>query len=324
MNFVITKKSGFKKQCLAKTTTRRKTHASHVSIKKAAGGAIPNDLLPSLQITFRNVCDLKTPNRRVRKSEPAQVARVVSQIKAFTFVSPITVRGDVVIDGHTRLKAAQELGMDQVPCIDISHLSKAQARMLAIGLNRVGETGTWDVPELRLELGELELEGLDLTLSGFSSQELDIVLLDETDDSAVGEEEIIPEPAAHPVSELGDLWLLGKHRLLCADALDKGSYEKLLEGAKATAVLTDPPYNVKIDGNVSGLGKKKHGDFAMASGEMSRGEFQDFLRTVHKHCADQLIDGGVVYSFMDWRSIGHVDGSRPRGRARADQHARLV
>lgn len=155
----------------------------------------------------------------------------------------------------------------------------------------------------RLELCELEIEGLDLTLSGFSSQELDIVLLDETDESAAGEEESIPEPPADPVSQLGDLWLLGKHRLLCDDSLEKSSYEKLLEGAQATAVLTDPPYNVKIEGNVSGLGKKKHGEFTMASGEMSRGEFHEFLCTVHKHCSDHLIDGGVIYSFMDWRSI---------------------
>lgn len=303
MNFVITKKRGFKKQCLDKTTTRRKNNASLVSIKKAAGGGLPNDLLPSLEITLRNVGELTAPKRRVRKTEPEQVARVVSQIKTFTFVSPVTVRGDVVIDGYIRLKAAQELGMAQVPCIDISHLSEAKARMLAIGLNRVSETGTWDVPELRLELHELEIEGLDLTLSGFSNEELDIVLLDETDESAAGEDESLAEPPADPVSKLGDLWLLGKHRLLCGDALVKGSYEILLEGAKATAVLTDPPYNVKIEGNVSGLGKKKHGEFTMASGEMSRSEFHEFLRAAHKHCADHLIDGGVIYSFMDWRSI---------------------
>lgn len=300
MSFVVTKQSGFRKQCLEKTAERRKHNASLVSIKKAAGGGLPNDLLPSLEITLRKVCELTARKRRVRKTEPEQVARVVSQIKAFTFISPITIRGDVVVDGYIRLRAAQELGMSHVPCIDISHLSEAKARMLAIGLNRVSETGTWDVPELILELCELEIEGLDLTLSGFSSKELDIVLLDE---GVEGEEESIAEPPADPVSQLGDLWLLGKHRLLCGDALEKSSYEKLLEGAQATAVLTDPPYNVKIEGNVSGLGKKKHGEFKMASGEMTSGAFHDFLRTAHKHCADHLIDGGVIYSFMDWRSI---------------------
>ena len=303
MNFVITKKSGFNKQCLDKTGTRRKQNASLVGIKSAADGGIPNDLAPSLEIVWRNVSELTAPKRRVRKTEPEQVKRVVSQIKAFTFVSPITIRGNVVIDGFIRLLAARELGMAQVPCIDISHLPEAKARLLAIGLNRVAETGTWDMPELRLELGELEIGGLDLSFSGFSSKELDIILLDETVAGVGHEEDSIAEPPAEPVSRLGDLWLLDRHRLLCGDALDKLSYEKLLEGAQATGVLTDPPYNVKIEGNVSGLGKKKHGEFKMASGEMSRAEFHAFLRDVHKHCADHLIDGGVAYSFIDWRSI---------------------
>lgn len=303
MSLNITKKIEFKNQCLLKTTKRRKKNAALVSVKKAAGGGLPNDLLPSLKIVVRDVNELTTPKRRVRKTEPEQVAQVVTQIKAFTFVSPITIRGDTVVDGLIRLLAAKELGMGQVPCIDISHVSEEKARMLAIALNRVAETGTWDVSELQLELCELEGEGLDLALSGFSSKELDIILLDENLDCMDAEEENIPMTSSEPVSRLGDMWLLEKHRLLCGDALDKSSYEKLLEGTKATGVLTDPPYNVKIEGNVSGLGKKKHGEFKMASGEMSRAEFRAFLRTAHQHCADHLIDGGIAYSFMDWRSI---------------------
>ena len=303
MSFVINKKTGFNKQCLDKTGTLRKKNASLVSVKNAAAGPLPNDLLPSLYIVLRNVGELTAPKRRVRKTEPEQVAQVVAQIKAFTFVSPITVRGNVVVDGIIRLKAAQALGMSQVPCIDVSHLSEARARMLAIGLNRVGETGTWDVPELKLELWELELEGLELSLSGFNSKELDIILLDDISGDLAGADENIPEAPSNPVSQLGDLWMLGKHRLLCDDSTKPGSYERLLEGMLATAILTDPPYNVKIGGNVSGLGKKKHGEFVMASGDMETPQFHAFLRTVHKHCADHLIEGGVAYSFMDWRSI---------------------
>ena len=267
MSFVINKKTGFNKQCLDKTGTLRKKNASLVSVKNAAAGPLPNDLLPSLYIVLRNVGELTAPKRRVRKTEPEQVAQVVAQIKAFTFVSPITVRGNVVVDGIIRLKAAQALGMSQVPCIDVSHLSEARARMLAIGLNRVGETGTWDVPELKLELWELELEGLELSLSGFNSKELDIILLDDISGDLAGADENIPEVPSSPVSQLGDLWMLGKHRLLCDDSTKPGSYERLLEGMLATAILTDPPYNVKIGGNVSGLGKKKHGEFVMASGD---------------------------------------------------------
>jgi DNA modification methylase len=118
------------------------------------------------------------------------------------------------------------------------------------------------------------------------------------------DEEQIPEVPSHPVNQPGDLWLMGKgHRLLCGNALDPNSYVQLLGSTAVAAVLTDPPYNVKIAGNVSGLGQTKHGEFQMGSGEMSVAEFQEFLRTVHKHCYDHLLPGGVMYSFMDWRSI---------------------
>ena len=132
-------------------------------------------------------------------------------------------------------------------------------------------------------------------------QELDIILLD---DVAPPAEEQLDEPAGPPVSMAGDLWVLGeRHRILCGNALEAQSYELVLDGKLATAILTDPPYNVKIAGNVSGLGKKKHGEFKMASGEMSDIEFSDFLLTAHKHCADHLVPGGIAFTFMDWRSI---------------------
>ena len=303
MTFQITKKGGFNKACLEKTAKRRKTNSSLVGIKKAASNGLPNDLLPAIEISWHDPDDLTVAKRRIRKPNAEQVGRVIAQIKAFTFLSPIMVRQKVVVDGHIRLLAARELGLEKVPCIDVGSLSEAEARMLAISLNRLGETGEWDLSELNFELSELELEGLDLSLSGFTSKELDIIMLDDISEDVVGDDENVPEPPSSPVSRLGDLWLLDKHRVLCGDSTEEDSYERLLEGGRATAVLTDPPYNVKIEGNVSGLGKKKHGEFKMASGEMTRGEFHGFLRSVHQHCADHLIEGGVAYSFMDWRSI---------------------
>jgi DNA modification methylase len=166
----------------------------------------------------------------------------------------------------------------------------------------LGETGEWDLPELRLELQELEVSGFDLAVTGFSPPELDIIMLDEPEGEGA-DEEVIPDPPSKSVSRLGDVWIMGKHRLLCGNSLEPESYVKLLQGKLATAVLTDAPYNVKIANNVSGLGKKKHGEFKMASGEMSEAGFKEFLTTAHKHCADHLIDGGVAYSFMDWRSV---------------------
>jgi DNA modification methylase len=302
MGFVINKKSEFQKQCLHKTTDLRKKNVGFTLLKAAAAGGLPNVLLPELVITRRAIAELRLPKRRVRRITPEHLASAVHAIKNFGFVSPITIRGDVIVDGATRLEASKELGLVEIPCIDISHLSEPKARMLAISLNRLGETGTWDMPELKLELAELEIEGLDLTLSSFSAPELDIILADEIGPENEAEE-VIPEPPLNPVSRIGDLWQLGDNRVLCANSLEAVSYERLMNGALAAAVLTDPPYNVKIAGNVSGLGKKQHGEFQMGSGELTAAEFHDFLKIAHKHCADCIHPGAVVFSFMDWRSI---------------------
>lgn len=242
------------------------------------------------------------PARNVRKRDPEHVARAVRQIGEFGLVLPLLVRGNEVIDGVVRLDAAKQLGLTKVGCIDISHIGEARARMLRISLNRLAETGQWDIPELKFELEELRIEDLDLSLSMFTPQELDIICLDDTEEASDAEE--LTEPPLSAVSRPGDLWLFGdRHRLLCGDSLEAASYERLLGGGLAQAVLTDAPYNVKILGNVSGLGKTKHGEFKMASGEMTADEFGGFLTTVHKHCHDHLANGAVAYSFMDWRSI---------------------
>jgi DNA modification methylase len=303
MSISITKKSKFKKQCLEKTGTHRKSNAAKVEV--SAASALPsaqNDLSPDLQLVWHNVDELKPSARRIRKVVAEHKAAIIRQIKSFGLVSPITVRGTAIVDGYTRWLAAKELGFKQVPCIDVSHLSEAKSRMLGLSLNRLAETGEWDMTELKLELEELQLDGFDLTLSGFTLPELDIIMLDDVESGA--QEEEPDEPPALPVSRAGDLWLLGeRHKILCGDALDAKSYELLLAGEAVTAVLTDTPYNVKIAGNVSGLGKTKHGEFKMASGEMSAAEFSTFLTSVHKLCADRLITGAVVYSFIDWRSV---------------------
>src|SRR5438067_1107390 len=166
MGFVITKKSGFQKQCLEKTTKVRRKHAGQVDVKAASAGSLSNDLTPALEISWRKVAELKSGKRRVRKTTEEHVAATARSIRHFGFISPITIRGDVVVDGLTRLKAAAELGIAEVPCVDISHLGEAESRMVAISLNRLGETGVWDFPELKLELTNLAIDEFDLTLSG--------------------------------------------------------------------------------------------------------------------------------------------------------------
>lgn len=303
MTVSITKKSKLKDAFLSKTKASRKANANKVAVKSAAAGAKPNDLSPDLKVKWYPIGELTPARRRVRKCNPEQVERAIMLIRAYGFISPVTIRRGVVVDGHVRIAAARELGMESVPCIDVGHLSKTQARTLSISLNRLAELGEWDLPELKLELEELEIEDVDLSLALFTDQELDIILSDESGEGGA-EEEKIPEPPQNPVTREGYLWLCGDtHRVVCGNSLDAENYKELLNGQVAHAVLTDSPYNVKIAGNVSGLGKTKHGEFAFASGEMEPEEFLDFLKSVHQHCVNNLAPGAVVYSFMDWRSI---------------------
>lgn len=302
MPFKIKTKSSVTQQCFDKTKQARKVSSGKVAIASAAAHALPNDLAPDLEITWLDVSDLQTPKRRVRKRLSSHVADAVASIKNFGFIAPVTVRGKVIIDGHTRVEAAKELGMVKVPCLDVSQHSESKARALAISLNRLAERGEWDFPELKPEIEELDIDGFDISLTFFDEKQLDIILADEPE--SAGKEEKIIDPPNEPVSMLGDIWTMGKgHRMLCGNSIDPASYALLMGDAKAAAVLTDSPYNVVISGNVSGLGKTKHGEFKMASGEMTRSEFQEFLRAVHQHCADNVMDGSVVYSFMDWRSM---------------------
>jgi hypothetical protein len=252
MGFVITSKDSLKKQSLAKTTARRKKNAGLVALKAVAANAPANDLVPEIKITWREPDKLKSSNRRVRKSEDGHVAGTARSISHFGFVSPVIVRGDQVVDGWTRLLAARSLKLPKVPCVDVSHLCDEKVRLLAISLNRLGETGVWDLPELKLELTELELVEIDLSLSGFTVSEIDIILSDDAEDENA--EEAVPDAPTLPVTVAGDLWLLGQHRVLCGSSLEEENYAKLMGKDLAAAVLTDPPYNVKFAGNVSGLG----------------------------------------------------------------------
>ncbi len=195
--------------------------------------------------------------------------------------------------------------MTQVPAILIEHLSDAQLRAYVIADNKLAENAGWNKETLAIELQyltELAVD-FDVEITGFETVEIDnlIETLDAGDDT--DNADAVPEvdDLHPPVSQPGDLWLLGPHRLLCADALDPGSYEMLMAGAGAQMVITDPPYNVAIDGNVCGSGRIKHRNFMMASGEMSEAEYTQFLVTALSNLASNSSDGAIHFVFMDWR-----------------------
>ncbi len=245
------------------------------------------------------------PNiRNPRKHSKKQIRQLMQSVSQFGFIVPVLVdEKQQVIAGHGRLLAAAELKMAEVPVIRLEHLTPAEAQAFLIADNKLTENAQWDavlLGEHFAELASLELD-FELDITGFELGEIDILI--EGPAIAKAEPEEKPVPQGPAVTKPGDLWLLGKHRLYCGSSLEAESYRRLMEGKKAQLVFTDPPYNVPVNGHVSGLGKVQHREFAMAAGEMSAGQFTDFLQTVFQHLTQNSADGSIHYICMDWRHI---------------------
>jgi DNA modification methylase len=261
---------------------------------------------PLGQISFLAVTDLTPAPHNPRKHSRAQIRAIARSIEAFGFNAPILVdRNRQIIAGHGRFEAAKLSGHTQVPVIFLDHLSETQAKAYMLADNKLTDRSTWDDAMVAVQLKELSDLVLDFDIEaiGFELPEIDfrIQSLDAPDAADKADEF---EAAAGPVVSIaGDLWLLGPHRLYCGNALDATAYATLMESEKAAAVFTDPPYNVKIDGHVSGNGSITHREFAMASGEMSEGEFADFLTASMKEICTHTMPGALVFACMDWRHM---------------------
>jgi DNA modification methylase len=261
----------------------------------------------NLKIQYVSPDRLRPYPGNARSHSRKQLKLIENSIKRFGFTNPILVTDDFeVIAGHGRLQAAKSLGMQLVPIVALSSLSEADKKALIIADNRIAELSDWDRDILAIEYQGLhDLQFDDLEVTGFSLGEIDIILDEASEKKPVepGPEDDLPPVVAAPVSRRGDLWILGSHRLLCGDARSEPDYGRLLEGATADLVLTDPPFNVRVDGNVSGLGKVRHDEFAMASGEMSEAEFTAFLSTFLGCAKAHSRDGAILFVFMDWRHL---------------------
>jgi DNA modification methylase len=258
------------------------------------------------------ISQLKPAGRNARIHSKAQIEKIAASIERFGFVNPILAdKGGRVIAGHGRLEAATLRGLRTVPVLRIEHLSPSEIRAYAIADNRLAELADWDKDILKLELGELsiDLPDLDLTVTGYETGELDLIILGdrESDIASAGEADEGPEIEEGPVvSRPGDIWDLGPHRLVCGDARLSASFDSLLGERVADLMITDPPYNVRIDGHARGLGQHQHMDFAMASGEMSEHQFSAFLEQVFTNLAHRTRSGSLHYTFMDWRHMREV------------------
>jgi len=196
---------------------------------------------------------LKPYERNARTHDAAQVAKIAASITEFGFTNPILVdSADGIIAGHGRLMAAKELGLAEVPVIVLDHLTDAQRRAYILADNRLALDAGWDNDMLAAELADLQVEGYDLELTGFSDDEIDALLEDrEAEQLSPGaDEDATPEPPSQPVTVLGDVWLLGKHRLMCGDSTSIDAVERLMGGVKADMVFTDPPYGVEYQSNM--------------------------------------------------------------------------
>ena len=238
-----------------------------------------------------------------RIHDEKQIRQIARSIKRFGFNNPILVdEQNVVIAGHGRLAAAQKLGLLQVPVIRLSHLNAKEKKAYILADNRLAEKSSWKHDQLAMELKELSVDAdFDLSLTGFETPETDLILYGQ---GSADKSEVLDDYVYVPrCVQCGDVWMLGKHKLFCGDALDPASLSLLLGEEQADIVLTDPPYNVKIAGHVCGNGRVKHPEFAMASGEMNASEFQRFLvRIFHNLCAFSK-DGSLHFAFIDWRHV---------------------
>ena len=261
-----------------------------------------------LTIETMPVSALEPYARNPRTHTKEQVRQIARSIETFGWTNPILIDGSGgVIAGHGRLEAAKLLGVDRVPTIRLADMSEAQIRAYVIADNRLAELAGWDDELLAIELqalSEIDLD-FDIEITGFAMAEIDTLIAGLNGTEGDDEADRLPEidETTLPITQPGDLWLLGRHRLLCADATKAASFTRLMDGETARMVFTDPPYNVPIDGHVCGLGSVKHAEFAMASGEMSEAEFVTFLQTVLGHMADVSTEGAIHFVCMDWRHL---------------------
>jgi DNA modification methylase len=260
-----------------------------------------------MQIQNLPIDTLRPYERNARTHSKRQIRQIAKSIQRFGFCNPVLIDNQrQIVAGHGRVAAARLLGIDQIPTVELAHLSDVEKRAYILADNRLAEKAGWDREILAIELQALVTLDFEVELTGFETAEIDLVLeeANEATGAPPARDDETPTYRTGPtVTRAGELWALGPHRLLCADARHPASYAQVLSNAKAEFVFTDPPYNVPIDGHVCGLGRIRHADFAMGCGEMSEAEFRGFLEAVFRQLAANTVDGSIHQICMDWRHM---------------------
>lgn len=258
-----------------------------------------------LKIQYKPIADLTPYQNNARTHSRRQVKQIAKSIERFGFTNPILISDNGgIIAGHGRVRAAQLLGMSKVPVVKLSHLSEAERQAYVLADNKLALNAGWDEDILAIELqGLIDLD-FDMEVTGFELAEIDLALSLASDDQTQNDADTIPVMFRDkPITQIGDVWILGQHKLLCGDAQQKSNIDKLVDADQVDMVFTDPPYNVEIDGNVCGKGQVKHKEFAFASGEMSTDEFSQFLSQTLSNAASVCKDGAIAFICMDWRHM---------------------
>ena len=260
-------------------------------------------ILKDYTVTQWPIDELNVSSKNPRKITEKQKDKAASLIHATGFLMPIVVdQKKQVVIGHEWLEAAKVLGLDGVPVVHLSDLSESDARVLRIGYPKIIDLGEWDMKILADELQIMIDDKIDLSITGFEFPEIDLIFSEGSAEKNEKDDEVIEvDPSQEAVSKLGDLWLLGQNRIFCGSATDPESYKKRMGDQVAHAIVSDPPYNVPNQGHTGGRGSVKHREFPQAHGEMTEDQFIGFLAEYLTNSTNYLCDGGLVYSFMDWR-----------------------
>ena len=272
---------------------------------------IPASAPPDRTLEYLAPETLKPWPGNARTHSKKQVRQIADSIRTFGFTNPVLIdEAKTILAGHGRVAAAKLLGLATVPCRLISTMSAAQKRAYVLADNKLALNAGWDDEMLAIELaGLLETElDFEIGVTGFSIPEIDSLIAG-LDPEQPGDprDDQLPAIASGPaVTAVGDVWILGPHRIICGNALEADTYDRLLGDERAQMVFTDPPYNVPIDGNVCGSGRIKHREFAMASGEMSKEEFTAFLGGAFAHLVRHSADGSIHFICMDWRHLAEI------------------
>ncbi len=262
---------------------------------------------------------LKPYANNARTHSPEQVTKIAASITEFGFTNPILVdSSDGIIAGHGRLMAAQRLGMREVPVILLDHLTDAQRRAYILADNRLALDAGWDEDVLSQELAALNADGFDLGLTGFNDEELDRLLADALDpeDEPTGDADAVPEPQPDPISVLGDVWVLGRHRLMCGDSTSVDAFDRLMPGESADLIFTDPPYGMSYGGGRSageysklpgGRGIKRYG--MIKNDDLQGDDLIALVRDALATAKAKAKEGAAAYACFTWRTYAEFEAA---------------